>query len=85
MNKDTAYIAKVVFIEKAIDDYKKDLIEKIEKMKGFSRCPELWIKIRKNLRGNIGMADVSEISFTQIALETKDTVAEEVINIIKNQ
>ena len=31
--KDTKYIAKVELIEKALEAYKKDLIEKIEKMK----------------------------------------------------
>ena len=30
--KDKKYIAKVEFVEKAINDYKKDLIEKIEKI-----------------------------------------------------
>jgi len=29
--KDKKYIAKVEFVEKAINDYRKDLIEKIEK------------------------------------------------------
>ena len=31
--KDKKYIAKVEFVEKAINDYRKDLIEKIEKEK----------------------------------------------------
>ena len=45
MNKkipDAKYVAKVVFIEKAIDDYKKELIEKLE---GKKKSTELDITL----------------------------------------
>ena len=63
---------------------KKETIKEIEKLKGFSQCPDLWAKIRRQLKGNIGMRGVSDISFSQIALESKDVTIDEVVRILSN-
>ncbi len=68
---------------KDVEAHHSDLKQRVEGMKGLSRNPDYFIKLKRRLNGNIAMKDVDDFQLTQIAWEAKDLTLDAVLTLLE--